>query len=268
MCNVTNFCYFSYLKSIQRNGAQLSAFMDVFLRAQEFNSRVHKHNSPFASISQAKEAGHRYGCSNWEDMVGQTQRYALGCHLDVQRWDQESESRDGVELGQACEKHYEGILQHTDQKRNAKQTVTTLIKGKLATVDMEKAEELATYLPQSSVAVGLPMFLTSLNLQVMVEGKKILPTVTEEHQSMIHPEPMLMLIIITSSQRKMQAAITFRSSQQTNKQRNKVFINSCYDMWRFMLCRTFTFKIYTPIITSPCRLPDCEQCLNNKILVK
>lgn len=47
-------------------------------------------------------------------MVDQTGRYALGriqgCHLDVQRWDQESQSRDSIELGKAYEKHYEGIL--------------------------------------------------------------------------------------------------------------------------------------------------------------
>ena len=30
--------------------------------------------------------------------------------LDVQRWDQESQSRDSTELGKAYEKHYEGIL--------------------------------------------------------------------------------------------------------------------------------------------------------------
>ena len=42
--------------------------------------------------------------------------------------------------------------------------------------------------------------------------KKILPTVAEEHQSTIQPEPMLIAIIITSSQRKMQAAIALRDS--------------------------------------------------------
>ena len=33
-----------------------------------------------------------------------------GCHLDMQKWDQESQGADGVELGKQCEKCQEKIL--------------------------------------------------------------------------------------------------------------------------------------------------------------
>ena len=111
-------------------------------------------------------------------------------------------------------KNKKGFYRYIDQKRQAKESVLTLIneKGELATTDMESAEVLNKLF--ASIFTGSQASHVSHIPEPLGDGwrKKILPTVAEEHQSTIQPEPMLIAIIITSSQRKMQAAIALRAS--------------------------------------------------------
>lgn len=83
--------------------------------------------------------------------------------------------RDGIEKAQVqmelllvrdVKNKTKGFCRYTGQKRQAKESVPSLIneKGKLATVDMGRAEVLSELFPHSPLGARLLVSLTALNL--------------------------------------------------------------------------------------------------------
>lgn len=96
--------------------------------------------------------------------------------LDVQRWSQENQGADGLNLARDVENN-KGFFRYTGQKRQAKESLILLIneKRELAKTDMEKTEVLNEFFASVFVASQVSQTSHVPELLMAVRGAKFLP---------------------------------------------------------------------------------------------